>query len=220
MKGFISIFKSSAKELTDVRTITVTGMLLAVAIALRSFAIDITQDMRISFAFIAIMAIAVLYGPVVAGMANFAKDFIGYIISNHTTREYSIPLAMVVIISGIIYGLICYSANDDESEKYRITPKKTVKICISRVVVVLISQVCLNSIILYVSYVNKDFSFLNPDGYNAFFVWLTPRLIKNAVQLIVDIPLVAITVPLIVTAYNRVRNMYSAHSRKSAIKQK
>ena len=198
------------------RTLTTTGMLMAIAIALRSFAIEITQDVRISFSFIAIIAIAVLFGPVVAGMANLSTDFLGYIISNHTTREYSIPLATVTLLAGVIYGLICYNNTENHSEKYKLTGGGIFRTCLSRVVVVLICNVCLNSFIIYVSYVNKDFSLFNPDMLNAFGLWMVPRLAKNGIQLIVDVVLISAIIPLIITAYNQVRGMYSRRKSVSA----
>ncbi len=218
MKGFFSIFKSSANELKNIRTVTVTGMLIAFAVAIRSTAIEITQDIRISFAFIAIIAIAVLYGPVVAGMANLSTDFLGYVISNHTTREYSIPLALVTILSGIIYGVICYKANESDSKKYKITPKRTFFICLSRVIVVFVNHICLNSLIIYISYVNKDFNLFNPDGYDAFGVWILPRIIKNLLQLCVDIPIIAFIIPIIITAYNQVSKTYSVYRKNLTVK--
>lgn len=214
MKGLLSLFRSSFNELKNVRTITGAGMLMAIAIVIRSVAIEITPDIRISFSFVAIMAIAVLYGPVVAAMANVSQDFLGYIISNHTAREYSLPLAAAHIIAGIIYGIICYKALEDESEKYSITPKRTVQICISRVIVVLVCNIFINSIIIYTSYVNKDFSFFTAEGYDAFWLWLSPRIIKNVLQLIADVPIVAVMIPLVLKAYEQVRKSYSV-SRKN-----
>ncbi len=216
MKGFFGIFQSSLNELKDVRTLTIAGMLMAVAIALRSVAIEITQDIRISFSFIAIIIIAILFGPVVAGMANLSSDFLGYVLTNHTTREYSIPLATVTLLAGIIYGLICYKATDNEVEKYSISPSKITRVCISRAVVVLVCNICLNSLILYSSYVNKDFSIFNPETYNAFFVWLTPRITKNCLQLVADIVLISVLVPLIMKAYTQVKNSYSSKKRRAS----
>lgn len=215
MKGFLSIFRNSFNEFSKIRTITTGGMLMAIAIVLRSIAIEITPDIRISFSFVAIMAIAYLYGPVVAALANVSQDFLGYIISNHTPREYSIPLAMAHIVAGLIYGIICYKVTENDSEMYQITVKRTVWTCVSRIIVVFVCNVCLNSIIIYTSYVNKDFSFFTADGYDAFWLWLSPRIIKNALQLIADIPLVAILIPLIVKAYAQVSNMYATARRRA-----
>lgn len=212
MKGFFSLFTRSAAELKQVRTLTTAGMLMAVAIALRSFSIDITQDIRISFSFIPIIAIAVLFGPVVSGIANISTDFLGYIISNHSAREYSIPLALVTLLAGTVYGIICY--RDD----IKMTPKRITSICIARAAVVLICNLCLNSLIIYTSYVNRDFSIFNPEMYNAFGMWMLPRITKNGGQLIVDVILISTLIPLIINAYSQVKTMYAGKKKNSPAK--
>ncbi len=216
MKGFFNLFKSSFNELKDIRTLTSAGMLMAVSIALRSVAIEITPDIRISFSFIAIMAIAILFGPVVSGIANISSDFLGYILANHSAREYSIPLALVTLLAGVIYGIICYRATEDENEKYSINPIRVSTICLSRAAVVFLCNVCLNSLIIYVSYVNKDFSLFNTEMYEAFGLWMTPRIVKNAGQLIVDIIIISIIIPIIIKAYSQVKNSYSTKKRRKS----
>ncbi len=216
MKGFFNLFRSSFNELKDIRTLTSAGMLMALSIALRSVAIEITPDIRISFSFIAIMAIAILFGPVVSGIANISSDFLGYILANHSAREYSIPLALVTLLAGVVYGIICYRATEDETEKYSITPVRISVINLSRAAVVFLCNICLNSLIIYTSYVNKEFSLFNPEMYDAFKIWITPRIIKNAGQLVVDIIIISIIIPIIINVYSSVKNTYSTKKRKKS----
>ena len=66
MRGFLSLFTDSARELKQVRALTVTALLMALGIVLRSLSIPIGTDIRITFSFLGIAAIAMLYGPVVS----------------------------------------------------------------------------------------------------------------------------------------------------------
>ena len=111
MKSFGRMFYDSFKSLKDLRTLTTAGILIALAFAIRSFSIEVTPDLRIGFTFLATCTIGMLYGPVVCGMSTFVLDFLGYIVQNKSPRAYSPQLAMVVIISGIIYGCLLYKCD-------------------------------------------------------------------------------------------------------------
>ena len=107
------MFKRSAESLKELRTITTTGILLAMAVAIRSLAIHITPDLRIIFTFVPLCVIAMLYGPVVSGMSAVALDIIGYIIDNRGARGYSPQIAAVVLLGlfdnlvvGFLFGLL------------------------------------------------------------------------------------------------------------------
>ena len=65
MKSFFYLFYESFKSLKDIRTLTTTGILIALSLAIGFFSIDVTPDLRINFAFLAICTIGMLYGPVV-----------------------------------------------------------------------------------------------------------------------------------------------------------
>ncbi len=193
MKSFFDLFKRSAASLSELRTLTVTGILLAAAVAIRTLAIQVTPDLRITFAFLPICIIAMLYGPVVCATANFALDLIGYLIDNKSARGYSPQLSLVVILAGILYGIFLYRKEIS-----------VVFIAIARTAVVLICNVCLNSLIIYSLYVNKEFSLFDSSGYKAFGVWMIPRLIKNGIQLPIDIVLMCLVIPAAYVAYKRV----------------
>ena len=54
MKSFGRMFYDSFKSLKDLRTLTTTGILIALAFAIRSFSIEVTPDLRIGFTFLAV----------------------------------------------------------------------------------------------------------------------------------------------------------------------
>ena len=133
MNSFFSMFKRSAESLKDIRTITTTGILLAMAVAIRSLAIHITPDLRIIFTFVPLCVIAMLYGPVICGMSALALDIIGYVIDNRGARGYSPQLALVIVLMGVIYGCFLYR------EKISF-----LMIILARGIVVLVCNICLN----------------------------------------------------------------------------
>ena len=200
MKSFFSKFTDSAKSLGEIRTITVTGMLLALAVAIRSLGINITADARIVFTCVPISIIAMLFGPVVCGMSTFALDIIGFLIDNKSARGYSIELSLVVILSGIIYGIILYRA-DIRCTKSDIkgSVMSILRIMLARGLVVLICNMMLNSYFIYSLYVNKDFSVFTSLGdknmMNQFMTWFVASRLPKNVTYPVDIMLLSIVLP-------------------------
>lgn len=76
-----NMFIRSAKELKSIRCLCVTAMLIALDLALKLFVgIQVTDSMKISFAFIAIASIGMLYGPTVGFAAGIITDLLGFII--------------------------------------------------------------------------------------------------------------------------------------------
>ncbi len=203
MKSFFNLFTDSAKSLKELRTLTTTGMLLALAVAIRSLAIQITLDIRIVFTFLPICVIAMLYGPVVCGISTTALDLIGFIIDNKSARGYSWELAMIVLLSGVFYGIFLY-----KKDISKIDFKSILSILLARGSVIVICNIILNSYFLYHLYINKDFSvvtlFEASDVRTAFLTWWTPRITKNLVQFPIDAVLLTIVLPAANTAYKTV----------------
>ncbi len=200
MNGFFSMFKRSAMSLKELRTLTTTGMLLAMAVAIRSLAIQVTPDLRIVFAFVPICVIAMLYGPVVCGMSTVALDLIGYFIDNKSARGYSPQLAAVVMLSGVIYGIFLYR---EKINMYMII--------LARSAVVLICNVCLNSYFIYTLYINNKFSIFGSDSkmWDTFFTWMWTsfRIPKNLGLLPLDMIILVVVLPAAMLAYKRVRKL-------------
>ncbi len=203
MKSFFSLFSDSSKELKNVSTLTVCGMLMAIAIVTRNLPLYITADLRITFSFFSIMTIAMLYGPVVCVIANVGVDVIGYFLDGYKARDYNFGLLAVKIIIALIYGIFLYK---------KITGKSIITFgIISRVIVVLFCNVGLNSFVLYYSYYNNSFPFMTSSEWNAFVIWLTPRIIKNAVMLPVEIVMICVLLPIISAAYHKIFSKKTAY---------
>ena len=199
MSALVMSFKNSFKELKNIRCLTITGMLIALAVVLRSVAIQITPDLRISFAFLSIVIVAMLFGPVVAAAGALITDYIGFMLNNSTGNPYSPILGLVVVLSGIIYGVFLYN-----QEARKIDYMFFIKAAFARFMVIFICNICLNSYIIYVSFVNKNFSFASDSQLTAFFTWISPRVIKNLVELPIDIALICAVLPVAYTAYKQI----------------
>ncbi len=196
MESFFNLFKDSASELKKVSTLTVCGVLMALSIVLRNMAINITADLRITFAFLGIMAIAMLYGPVVCVIANVGVDVIGYVLDGYKARDYNLGLLAVKIVIALIYGLFLYKRTTGKSI--------IISSIVSRIIVVVLCNLVLNSAVLYYCYTNKNFPFMSASEWIAFRIWFTPRLIKECVMLPIELVMISVLLPMISQAYKRI----------------
>ncbi len=197
MKRFFSIFQDSARELSDIRTITVGGMLMAVAIVLRALAIPITSDIRVTLSFLGILMMAYLYGPVLSMLGYIGVDIIGYILDGSKMRDYNFALLAVKIFEGLVYGLIVYQQHTGRSIKLTL-----VRAVIAHLIVVIIGHLIMNSSVLYYCYYNTRFPFLtSSEEWLAFKTWFSARLLKNAILFPAECILMIVLVPAIDKAY-------------------
>lgn len=215
MKSFFSLFSDSTRELKKVSTLTVTGMLMALSIVLRSMYIPITQDLRITFSFLGVMAVAMLYGPTVCVISNIGIDIIGYLLDGCKMREYNFALLAVKIIIAIIYGIILYRKTYGKKNLPDKLASKlpdivsdnldlVLRAAAARIIVVFLGNIVLNSSVLYVCYTNPDFPFMSGSEWTAFWIWFSPRLIKNLVLLPFELILTSLLLPAIRQAYKQV----------------
>ncbi len=201
MKSFFDLFTDSAKSLKELRTLTTAGILLAMAIAVKPLSVEVTPDLRIAFSFIPIAVIAMLYGPVVCGASSFLLDFLGYIIANKSARAYSPQLALIVLLSGVIYGMILYRCEFGTKKDTTISILRIFGACLA---VAVICNICLNSYFLYTLYVNKNFTLIGGD-WNGFAAYCFPRIIKNLIEFPIRGIILSVMLPMVKTAYDRVQ---------------
>lgn len=196
MKSFFLLFSDSAKELKKTSTLTVSGLFMALSIVLRNLSINISADLRINFAFLGVVIIAMLYGPVVSVIANVGVDIIGYFLDGFKARDYNFGLLAVKILAGLIYGIFLYKKTTNKS--------LIINTVVVRVIEVLVCQILLNSAVLYYCYQNKNFPFMSQSEWTAFGFWMLPRLTKNVIMLPVEIALAVFILPIAKKSYIRV----------------
>lgn len=108
--AFFGKFKRSAKELGDIRCLAVTAVFIALDLVLKTFVnVQITEELKLNFAFVAVAAIGMLYGPTVAGLACVVTDVLGYMLK--PTGGFSPLFTLVEVAGGVIYGAFLYGMN-------------------------------------------------------------------------------------------------------------
>lgn len=104
--SFFEKFGRSAVELKSIRCITVTGVLIALDLVLKMLTIKLTNDLKITFAFIALATIGMLFGPTVGFLAGIMTDVIGYLLNSD--GGFSPLFTLIEAIGGMIYGIFLY----------------------------------------------------------------------------------------------------------------
>lgn len=107
MNSILASFKSSARELKQVRSLTVASLLLALNVLLfLFFSIRITDSIRFSFSYLPIAASGSLYGPVVGGILAAAGDLLNLMIK--PSGAFFPGFTLNALLSGMIYGMVLY----------------------------------------------------------------------------------------------------------------
>ncbi|MBQ8613536.1 MAG: ECF transporter S component, partial [Ruminiclostridium sp.] len=68
--AILRMFKNSALELKSLRCITVTAMLIALNLVLKSVTIYLSEDLKLTFSYLALASIGMLFGPSVGFIAG------------------------------------------------------------------------------------------------------------------------------------------------------
>ncbi len=157
MNKLIWQLKSSLKELSNVRTISVTGMLIAISIMLSFFKLVISNVLQISFSFLPLAMGGMLYGPVVGGIMGVVSDILGYFA--RPNGPFFPGFTLNALLSGALYGFFLY--------RKPVTMKRVV---IVSALVTVIVNLLLNPVWLSIMY-----------GH-AFIALLTGRIVKNVVM--------------------------------------
>lgn len=107
--AFFANFKKSALELKNLRCLAVTGVLIALDLALKSVTIKFPPPIgKISVAFVALAAIGMLYGPVVGALAAAVTDVLGLLITQEIASFHPM-YTLVEVMAGFLYGLFLYN---------------------------------------------------------------------------------------------------------------
>lgn len=122
------------KETFDARSISIIGLLMGLDIVLTRFIAIETPIVRISFGFLPIAIIAMLYGPWIAGTAAAISDFMGIILFPKVALYFP-GFTLSAFLGGIIYGLILYKK-----------PKTLMRVIVAVLLTTLIINLGLNTL--------------------------------------------------------------------------
>lgn len=119
--AFFSNFKKSALELKSVRCITVTAMMIALNLALKSVTVYVTDDLKISFSFLALAAIGMLFGPTVGFLSGAVTDILGLLIAQNI-GAFNPLFTLVEAVGGMLYGIFLYNLKPIKFSKESLMP--------------------------------------------------------------------------------------------------
>ena len=105
--AFFKMFADSAKEFKSLRCITVTAMMIALNLALKSVTIYVTDDLKISFSYLALATIGMLFGPTVGFFAGAVTDILGLLVQQMMSA-FNPLYTLVEATGGLLYGLFLY----------------------------------------------------------------------------------------------------------------
>ena len=183
--AFFRNFRDSLCELKSLRCLTVTALLIGVSVALKFLLIQPTETLKISFSFIGLASIGMLYGPVVAGLAGIATDVLGFLVK--PTGAFSPIFTVVELTAGVIYGIFLYRLNPAKIELFSSSAffdavKKNgiqvLRIFCAKLTVNLICNVVMNTFAMVLMRI------IAPD---AILVKIGERIVKNAVLLPIEV---------------------------------
>ena len=101
------MFLDSLRELKKARSLTLCGVLIAIYVVLNTLAIFVTPSIKLTFSYVALAAIAMLFGPTVAFFAGGIGDVLGYFLRANPGALHP-GLTLSVMLSGLIYGIFLY----------------------------------------------------------------------------------------------------------------
>lgn len=209
------MFSRSLKEMRSVSCISVTAMLIALNLAIKLLTITISASfaqIKISFSFLSLASIGMLYGPVVGGIAGFITDILGFFVTNRSYAAFDFRFTLVEVTAGFLYGLFLYGVKPGrffaktKVDGTGIAVKPTFlqrfkadgwflpRVIFAKVFVVFICNIMMTSYFIYTSVSRSD----------SFWVWNTPRIAKNLIQLPVDVLLLLLFLPIIYLAFSKI----------------
>ena len=162
--GWRESFRASAQSLKSPRTLAGAAVLIALNLVLNQATIPVSAYLEIGFDFLATVAIAFMYGPVVAATSGVVTDLMGYML--RPNGAWFPGFTINAILLGILYGLAYYRK-----------PVKLTRIIVVKLIVTVVFNLFLTPLWLSMMY-GKAFVLLS--GL---------RLIKNIVKFPVDVAL-------------------------------
>ena len=210
--AFFSIFKKSAVELKSLRCLSVTALLIALDLVLKFFLNwQITEDMKISFAFVAIAAIGMLYGPTVGALACVVTDIVGYFLK--PTGSFSPLFTLVEVMGGVLYGLFLYGFNpikpDLKSPKAFLRSAsgnlaQSLRVIFAKVSVAVVCNLIMTPLFITIQNQLAASNFTPEVFWAGFITRVGTRLIKNAIEVPIHILILMLTLFPIMAAYRSV----------------
>jgi len=158
-----NVFWSSLTNLYVTKNLALCGIMAALGVILSTFAtLNVGPYLKIGFSSYPNRIIEYLFGPVVGCIFGGTLDIIKYIVA--PSGPFTPIFTFIAMLSGLVCGLILYNK-----------PLTLKRVIISQLFLKIVINIICNSLALYYLY-----------GY-AFVANMPMRIIKNAIQLPIDI---------------------------------
>ena len=210
--AFFRIFKRSAAELKSLRCLSVTALLVVLDLVLKFFLNwQITEDLKISFAFVAIAAIGMLYGPTVGALACVVTDIVGYFLK--PTGSFSPLFTLVEVMGGVLYGLFLYGFNpikpDLESPKAFFKSvlgnlATSLRVVFAKVSVAVVCNLIMTPLFITIQKQIEASDFTPAVFWVGFTTRVGTRLIKNVIEVPIHILILMLALFPIMAAYRAI----------------
>lgn len=172
-----TLFTDSAKELTNLRSLVTAALLLALHTVLALFvSLPVSDSLRISFSFITNVVTGALFGPVMGFICGGLGDIIQYILKPQ--GAFNPGLTFDAALAGLIYGMFFYKKFPQKKceRKFKLFDIKYAGRCILGIT----TDTFLINILLATYWISQLIG-------TPYFVLIVPRIIKNLVQLPINI---------------------------------
>lgn len=169
MNKFTTNLKSSFNELKNLKSISICALFMALSIILGSLSFQITPTIKVGLAFICNSMIGLMFGPITGAVFGGVSDILKYIVA--PTGVFFPGFTISAILGGFIYGIGMYKK-----------PVSILRCAITKLVVIVIVNIVLNSIWLRIMY-HTPIEYL-----------LTTRIIKELIMYPIETALFIIAV--------------------------
>jgi ECF transporter S component (folate family) len=199
---FFNMFKKSALELKSVRCLVITGVFSALYIVMNAYFLIPFADMQITFGYIALAIIGMIYGPVVSVLAAIPCDILAATLRPDVSVNFAFtPNRM---LEGLILGIFLYGYASRTGRFGALNQGalwaawQVMRIVVARLLVMIICYIVINSLLIYIIY-------SPPSAANStFFAWMIARSgLKNVIQFPIDLALMFAVLPAARLAYDR-----------------
>lgn len=146
----------SVKHIKNVRTIVICGLLIALNCVLSIYSLNIGGYLKLSFGFVTLPAVSLLFGPITGCIVGFVQDIFSYIV--RPTGAFMPIFSIISATSGLIYGMFFY--------RKKVTFLRTL---IMNLVIVTVINILFNSIAMA------------PLMSKAIVAYLPARIVKNLI---------------------------------------
>lgn len=158
------LFTDSLHELKSLKSMVMAAMLLAIAVVLGFFTLQLTEFIKVGFAYIANEFAGMMFGPVVGSLIGALADVLKYMVN--PTGPFFPGFTISGFFGGLIYGIVLYKK-----------PLSIKRIIIANTLVTVLVNLLLNTYWLTLLY------------GKAYMALLPARIVKQLIMLPIEVVL-------------------------------